>query len=970
LNQDLHRVKALEIFSNPKLDGKGRKKGSRDLINDLFFHAIEGEMAEFLYEQLTDFHFIGVVYRMKSGSSLLNYYNKVMTADFMTEMQKHDLREFYEFLRKNYHIFDLNCLWFNEDQIIQEALNWSENSLPYLRAIEWVRHHDGPAFEWIRDENKRQLHHPCYQLIHKGSPAADYEFIHHGQYVVLFGDHFLQITNTDTGADLFSVFDARAYRITADQQHLVIQLGKENKIRVVDLPFGHMVAEFTTPNLNHFEICPTGDRLFLTEEDESIKILEFPSGKEIKSCHMKGTLEGISKDGQLLILLDLEHRQIVMYDPYQDEAIRCFEYEDNNYRHFINNDQFLVYQNDSILIYNLTTRSEHILPIQPETLPTRWDNIYSFTNEQKVALRRSFFQLQIWDIQEGKLLSKIEDPAGIDSYYFSPGEQIVLTTTAEGILTSWRVETGEKITSATCLNEGFTFFDQGRKIISSTNEGQMIIRDADTLEVLRSIFANQVIASIHASDKLGKIMTISYDEGTEVRVWKTTTLLQHGHDQRRRVAWKKGQSTDYISNVKLSSDGKKVMFYRTFSNTFEVWQLETFSRLYSEKCAEDFFPTTPFYSFSPNSNWFGVSTQKDRVQLTNAIMMDGKALPLKEGTITDLHFSPDHRSIATATSNGIIVIWDVQIQGKHRILTGHASEVQCCSFSYDGALLASASKDQDIKVWDLRLEDEAVVTLQVEHSGIQSLAFSNRGEYLLLVCSNGKVICWESRDWTIRWETRVKTYGNDSIAKEIIISPDDQKIAILTYREDYDEYVYGNNADYFIGYDAHVLSAMSGELLIESECELGGKQPLFSLDSTYIATVQARSSSSQLDYEYIKIKNLETNQEMQFWCNGKIKAFQWKPTNQLVVMNEFGEVIPLSIVTNEYRESLLENSVSIERNYEFRNRKLVDEELDEDWDLWDDEELDEDYDLWDDEELEEDLDLPDDELEEELDFDE
>jgi WD40 repeat protein len=52
------------------------------------------------------------------------------------------------------------------------------------------------------------------------------------------------------------------------------------------------------------------------------------------------------------------------------------------------------------------------------------------------------------------------------------------------------------------------------------------------------------------------------------------------------------------------------------------------------------------------------------------------------------------------------VIWNLAKRKKTRTLKGHKSWVTCLAFSSDGQLLASASNDQTIRVWQYPSDDE------------------------------------------------------------------------------------------------------------------------------------------------------------------------------------------------------------------------------------------------------------------------
>lgn len=96
------------------------------------------------------------------------------------------------------------------------------------------------------------------------------------------------------------------------------------------------------------------------------------------------------------------------------------------------------------------------------------------------------------------------------------------------------------------------------------------------------------------------------------------------------------------------------------------------------------------------------------------------------GTIRGFAFSPDGRTLASASEDRSTKLWDVETGQELMTLQGHTSKVVCLDYSPDGRLIATAGDDGTLRLWDAQT-GRTLMVLEPEAGNLQSVAFSPAG---------------------------------------------------------------------------------------------------------------------------------------------------------------------------------------------------------------------------------------------------
>ncbi|KAF8525024.1 hypothetical protein BDD12DRAFT_923863 [Trichophaea hybrida] len=139
-------------------------------------------------------------------------------------------------------------------------------------------------------------------------------------------------------------------------------------------------------------------------------------------------------------------------------------------------------------------------------------------------------------------------------------------------------------------------------------------------------------------------------------------------------------------------------------------------------------------------------------------------------------FSPDGQLLASASSDRTVRLWDPSTGASRGTLEGHSHRVTAVAFSPDGQLLASASSDRTVRLWDPST-GASRGTLEGHSDYVTAVAFSPVGQLLASASVDKTVRLWDPSTGASRGTLE----GHLAQVTAVAFSPDGQLLASASH---------------------------------------------------------------------------------------------------------------------------------------------------------------------------------------------
>lgn len=550
-----------------------------------------------------------------------------------------------------------------------------------------------------------------------------------GELLILLAGHSAQVMNV-----AFSPDGGRLVTASLD-----------GTARIWDLATGKavLVLEGHTDGLVSPAYSPDGKQIVTTSYDGTARLWNAQTGEQEFVLHHSGTTAGphFSPDGSLVAIADVDAAVARIWDTRTGEEVMTLagHEEGVNEVAFSPDGSKLATAGSDFLVklWDAMSGAE----VQSLEGHTGWVFSVEFTPDGRYVVSGSQDgTAKVWDVASGKeIMTLAGHLGGVGEVAVSPDGGLVLTGGQDGTARLWDIRpegSRDWLTLAghTDVALEVTVSPDGDSAATASWDGTVRIWDLASggSRVLEG-HTDQVGGVTFSPD--GSILASAGYDGT-IRIWDTSSAgelsILDGH-------------MGIVTGVAFSPDGK-VLATGGEDGTARIWDPDTGEEIRTLLGHKDWVFRV---AFSPDGSQLATASWDGTAKVWD--VDTGRELQTLVGhgdAVTSVEYSPDGTQLVTSSFDGEARIWDLNGaldssadpgSPTSRILSGHNGIVWDATFSPDGKTIATASFDGTVKIWNAQTGQELLSLKAPSSVAFANVDFSPDGRLLFASTDDGTV---------------------------------------------------------------------------------------------------------------------------------------------------------------------------------------------------------------------------------------
>ncbi|KAL7786332.1 WD40-repeat-containing domain protein [Trichoderma ceciliae] len=558
----------------------------------------------------------------------------------------------------------------------------------------------------------------------------------------------------------------------------IASASKDNTIRVWDVVTGEAGKTFETDEegATCINFSPDGKHLATGSHGGKITVWDIPSGLVHSSKKLSGKVTAVTylTNGKLMAVI-LDHDTLSLWDMAAESTYNSYKLSSAamDATALSPNGIFIASTaaNNKIKLW-VTSNSAvwHLLDGHGDAI-----NDLTFSSDSKrLASASQDRTIRVWDPNTGNLWAVLEGHgSGVTSAVFSCNGIQVASASLDGTVRLWDAETSipRNILEGHLKRvNSVALSSRGKVLASASDDGTVRLWDAATPPIRSILSGHSFWVTDVAFSPDGKLVASASEDFT-VRIWDAATGVN--------INILRGHSRG-VTAIAFSPTGK-ILASASDDGTIRLWET------ISGGCLDTFVGHISLIralAFSQDGEMIVSGSSDGTARIWKALTGNGKPHIILEGHsswVRSVAFSPDCTLVASASDDRTVRIWDAQTGQVCSVFEGHAFWVTNVIFSPNGRQVASASEDHTVRLWELDT-GSVYKCLKSDADTDNSATFSVDGE-IIAFSPDGAIIACASHDCAIYlWDTDTgdllcKLLGHSDRLTGVAFSPDGRLLA-------------------------------------------------------------------------------------------------------------------------------------------------------------------------------------------------
>jgi WD40 repeat protein len=508
---------------------------------------------------------------------------------------------------------------------------------------------------------------------------------------------------------------------------------------------------------------PDNRYLASASSDSTIRIWDAATGNELRV--LKGHAAGVrtvafSSDGQLMASGGIDGR-VKLWDAASGRELASFDAHKGRVNTVVfSRDSKLLASggiDNAIKVWDVATKTE----VKTLTGHMSWVTALSFADNQTLVSGSADKSIKRWNLSTGQAVQTSAQPEAITCLTVGPNGEWLAAGGTDSTVRLWRL-------AQFGTEAAFSFrFDSGRVVAVGINGNQVFAASSERISKRFDLISRATTQLSAEPDRLEKYETATFSsDGQRLAISAGTRDLEVRSFNDFNTPVMLTSQANPVRAIAFSNDGR---WMATGNQDTSVTLWDVFAgRVISNLPGNEGSITS--VAFSADSQLLATGSQGGIVRLIEVVgAREIRRWQAHDGGINSMLFTSDGKLI-TCSSDQTIKAWDST--GNAITTLKQTKEINSISLSADDKLLASASADGIIKIWDTSNWGE-LRTLSNSGKAVFALAFSNDGKFLASGGADNSVKLWETGSWQTS-----RTFNDlNSAVYSLAFSPDNKLVA-------------------------------------------------------------------------------------------------------------------------------------------------------------------------------------------------